>query len=346
LWGGQIAAERNRRAGGENWTVRKQRPDSQDLLALARREGHPISASTLGSWRQRGLLPTPKRSGGGRSLFLYPRGTDQQLRRLLHWRTRAGRLNLVAIALWVEGFPLGVGTVRDALLEFIAGWSAAVETILAKQPADESAPDAFARTLSRQRSRAPVPRLSRMRLVERERAYAYLVAVMLGLEGEAKGRSEDLPHVQRLFGLRRGHGGGLAERFPLDDLQGLGRLLLPNHAKPVIARASRAEMELVRRAVAVFVEWMPRLGPEMLADEPVKALDVLTLVREFAEPPAEVLALLIVVWLSWMQSKGPSEAELGAYIEALAPGAVESEFVAMLSTGGLSDALRGVEESG
>lgn len=324
--------------------VQEGRPDSHDLLALARREGHSISAATLGSWRQRGLLPTPKRSRGGRSLFLYPRGTDQQMRRLLSWRARAGRLYLVAIALWVEGFPLGVGAVRGALLEFTADWTAAVGAILAKQSATESAPDMFARTLSRQRSRAPIPRLSRMRLVERERAYAYLVAVMLGLEAEAKGRSEDLPHVQRLFGLRRGHDGGLAERFPLDDLEGLGRLLLQDSAKPVIARASRAELELVRRAVAALVEWMPRLGPAMLADEPVKGLDVLTLIREFTEPPAEVLAFLTVVWLSSLQSKGASDAELSAHIEALAPDAVESEFTAMLLGGGLSGALKGVAE--
>ncbi len=134
----------------------------------------------------------------GRSLFLYPRGTDRQLRRLLDWRARTGRLHLVAIALWVEGFPLRVGVVRRALHEFTSGWAASVEAMLAEQPADESAPDALARTLSRQRSRAPIPRLSRMRLVERERAYAYLVAVMLGFEAEAKARSEDLPHVQRL----------------------------------------------------------------------------------------------------------------------------------------------------
>lgn len=308
------------------------RPDSHDLLALARREGQPISIATLASWRQRGLLPPPCRSRGARSLYLYPPGTDKQLRRLLYWRARTGRLYLIAITLWIEGFPVRPKVVRGALLEFTQCWGASVEAILAAQPADVAAPEAIARILSRQRSRAPIPRLSRMRLADRERAYAYLVAVMLGLEDDAKSRSQDLPHVQRLFGLRRGHSGGLANRFPLDDQDGLGQLLLPSNAKPVITRASRAELELVRRATVALVAWLPRLGPAMLADQPVKALDVITLIREFlADPPAEIPAFLTVVWLSSVQAKEPTETELQAHIEALAPDAVEAEFASILA---------------
>jgi hypothetical protein len=170
-----------------------------------------------------------------------------------------------------------------------------------------------------------------MRQADRERAYGYLMAVMLGLEEEAASRSQDLPHVQRLFGFRRGHDGGLADQFPLDELEGLGRELLPSSAKPVLARASGAELELVRRVVAMVVNLLPRLGPEMLADEPVKALDLVTLIREFcAEPPAEVLAFLVVVWLSSLQAKNPNEAELRTHIEALSPAAVKAEISALL----------------
>jgi hypothetical protein len=99
----------------------------------------------------------------------------------------------------------------------------------------------------------------------------------------------------------------------------------------VLARASGAELELVRRGVATMVNWLPRLGPVMLADEPVKALDLVTLLREFcAEPPAELLALLAVVWLSSLQEKNPNEAELRTHIGALSPAAVEAEFSALL----------------
>lgn len=41
-------------------------------------------------------------------------------------------------------------------------------------PNVEASSEALARTLARQRSQAPIPRLSRMRLADRERAYAYL----------------------------------------------------------------------------------------------------------------------------------------------------------------------------
>jgi DNA-binding transcriptional MerR regulator len=309
--------------------MREGRPSTQDLLELAEREGHPVKAATLASWRRRGLLPHPRRAPGARSRYLYPQGTDHQLRRLLYWRARSERLYLIAVALWVEGFPIRQGVIRGALVEFTVDWGRSVEQILSAET--EVSSEVLARTLARQRSRAPIPRLSRMRQADRERAYGYLMAVMLGLEEEAASRSQDLPHVQRLFGFRRGHDGGLADQFPLDDLEGLGRELLPSSAKPVLARASGAELELVRRVVAMVVNLLPRLGPEMLADEPVKALDLVTLIREFcAEPPAEVLAFLVVVWLSSLQAKNPNEAELRTHIEALSPAAVEAEISVLL----------------
>lgn len=313
--------------------MREGRPSTQDLLEFAEHEGRSVKATTLASWRQRGLLPRPRRSPGARSSYLYPTGTGHQMRRLLYWRARSERLYLIAVALWVEGFPICRGVIRGALGEFTVDWGRGVEQIHAARAETESFPGALARTLARQRSRAPIPRLSRMRLADRERAYAYLIAVMLGLEEEAASRSQDLPHVQRLFGFRRGHDGGLADQFPVGDLEGLGRQLLPSSAKLVLARASSAELELVRRGVATMMNWLPRLGPEMLADEPVKALDLVTLIREFcAEPPAEVLALLAVVWLSSLQAKSPNEAELRSHTEALSPAAVEAELSAFLSS--------------
>jgi hypothetical protein len=309
----------------------EERPSTQGLLELAEREGRPVKAATLASWRRRGLLPHPRRSAGGRSRYLYPRGTDDQLRRLLYWRARSKRLYLIAVALWVEGFPIRVGVIRDALVEFTVDWGKGVEQILSAQSEAEASSEALARTLARQRSQAPIPRLSRMRQADRERAYSYLMAVMLGLEEEAASRSQDLPHVQRLFGFRRGHDGGLADQFPLDDLEGLGRELLPASAKLVLARASGAEMELVRRGVAMIMNWLPQMGPVLLADEPVKALDLITLIREFfAEPPAEVLALLAIYWLSSLQAKDPDETELRTHIEALSPAAVEVELAELL----------------
>lgn len=305
-------------------------PSTQDLLELAEGEGQPVKASTLASWRRRGLLPHPRRSPGARSRYLYPQGTGNQLRRLLYWRARSKRLYLIAVALWVEGFPIRRDVIRGALVEFTVNWGKGVEQILFAQANVEASSEALARTLARQRSRAPIPRLSRMRQADRERAYAYLTAVMLGLEEQAAGRSHDLPHVQRLFGFRRGHDGGLADQFPLDDLEGLGRQLLPSSAKPILARASGAELELVRRGIAMMVNWLPRLGSVLLADEPVKALDLVTLMREFCiEPPAEVLAFLAVVWLSPLQAKNLSEAELRAHIETLSPAAVEAELSAL-----------------
>ncbi len=143
-------------------------PTSAGLLAVAEAIDRPISGATLSHWRRRGLLPNVRRSRGGRSVFVHPVGTDQQLRRLLYWRERSDRLAFCAVALWVEGF------------------------------------------------------------------------------------------LERLLGLRRGHGGGIADEFSLKEADGFGTRLRKPAARSIIIRATNVELEFARRLIGMTVEWLPR----------------------------------------------------------------------------------------
>lgn len=307
-------------------------PTSAELLDLAEAIGHPISGATLSHWRRRGLLPKTRRKRGGRSASVHPIGTDQQLRRLLYWRERSPRLAPCGVALWVEGFPIRSSVVRGALLEFVVTWAQEAEETLPVGSEPGAAIDAMAAELARRRSKAPVPRLSRMRLAERERAYGYILSVMLGAEEEAIGRIGDLTHVQRLFGLRRGHGGGLAGEFDLSVVDGFGSRVRAPAIRQTIVKARAVELEYVRRVVHLNVNWMARLVEALFAEEAVKALDIRTLAREWlAEPPAESMALMAIDFLATLDERAPDEADLRTAIQALSPSAVAEEFDSMLA---------------
>jgi hypothetical protein len=97
--------------------------DTQALMAMAKAAQIPVTARQLELWRYRGLLPRPVRQPGGRAVWLYPPGTEQQLLRLLHWRERTPSLEHVRLGLWIEGFPIDLAGVRGALLTFVDAWT-------------------------------------------------------------------------------------------------------------------------------------------------------------------------------------------------------------------------------
>jgi hypothetical protein len=307
-------------------------PTSAGLLAVAEAINHPISGATLSHWRRRGLLPKVRRARGGRSVFVHPVGTDQQLRQLLYWRERSDRLAYCAVALWVEGFPIQASVVRGAVLESAAVWQEGVEEALGAGSAADQTIDALAGEMARKRSNAPIPHLSRMRLVDRERAYGYLFAVMFGLDEQMNARSGDLKHLERLLGLRRGHGGGIADEFSLKEADGFGTRLRKPAARSIIIRATNVELEFARRLIGMTVEWLPRLAEALFADQAVKSLDLAALAQNWlADPPAEVMALMAVDILVTLDERQPTVADLRTAVGSLSPSAVTEEFNSMLA---------------
>jgi hypothetical protein len=311
-----------------------ERPDTAALIAVAAEARHTVKARSLELWRYRGLLPRPERQPGARALWLYPAGTERQLLRLLHWRERTRSHDQILVALWVEGFEVEPDRVREALGRFVAQWSAMIEVESAgsEGEGEREVVDRLARQLARMRSKAALPRTARMRLAEREAACGYMVATMLGMDEEVRRREADLPHLERMLGMRSGHDGGLSTTLGLRVEGGEVAPLLPSAGKvrEATAVASAAELELVRRIVGISVVLLPLALPLLLADQPAKAAHLVDVARElFADPPPAAFSFVVVVFLTLLHAKEPTLEELERHLGALEPSNVANELRAL-----------------
>jgi hypothetical protein len=307
-----------------------ERPDTAALIAVAAEAGRAVSARSLELWRYRGLLPRPERQPGVRALWLYPGGTERQLLRLLHWRERTRSHDQILVALWAEGFEIESNLVREALGRFVDQWSAMIEVESAGSEGETETEvvDRLARQLAGMRGKAALPRTARMRLAEREAACGYMVATMLGMEEEVRRREADLPHLERMLGMRSGHGGGLSATLGLRDKGGEVGPLLPSReqVRKAIAEASAAELELARRIVGVSVVLLPMALPLLFADQPTKAAHLVGIARElFADPPPAAFSFIVVVFLALLHAKEPALEELEVHLGALEPSNVANE---------------------
>jgi DNA-binding transcriptional MerR regulator len=312
--------------------------DSAAMIDIAAAHDHKVTPRSLELWRYRGLLPRPERQASGRAVWLYPAGTERQLLRLLYWRGRTRNLDEVLLALWIEGFGIELDGVREALVRFVERWEAMIEAEVAgtSKRDEEALVDTLARKFARMRGAASLPRLSRMRSKDRERACGYLVAAMFGMEDELTKREGDLPHLERLLGFRRGHDGGLSPMLGLKDAKGqIARLPTPGEAREPVRTAQPIELEFARRVIQVFLFVLPAALPTLFADQAVKAVDVVNFARQsFTEPPPGLFPFLLTVFLVSLRGKEPEMGELREPLGALEPNVVRRELAKILPAAG------------
>jgi hypothetical protein len=319
--------------------------DSTSLIVLAAAHGHRITARSLELWRYRGLLPRPVRQPKGRAVWLYPAGSDRQLLRLLHWRARSRTLDAVRVALWVEGFPVELGDVRDSLRSLLNSFAGTVERELG-EPGDLSqAIDRRARSIASMRSRAPFPRVVRMTLTERSRAYGYALAIMSGDSDEIERRSADSMLLERMLGLRSGHTDGLAELSPLHNgVIALVPVLSLSDAQTTIAEATEEQYELIRRLARATLLWVPLLVPLIETTIGAKAVPLTSAARDmFRDPPAEVHAVIATSMLVSLTTKAPGQPEIERLLSQMTPGAVDREMLSLITDNARQRGLRALD---
>lgn len=308
--------------------------DAGALIDAAARDGHQVTNRMLQRWRNQGLLPRGHRGPGGCAVWLYPGGSDYQLRRLLHWRSRSRHHRGVLIALWIEGFPIELAKVRAALPHFIDEWEEMRRReVMRTGGGDETIAVAeLGAEMARRRSTAPVPHRARMSLVERERAYAYMAASVFGNEEELRRRDLDVSALERLLGLRTGHDGGLSRELGLRNEDGAAdRLPTPAQARAAVAAAHDDELELARRGVWVFVNLVPRAVKELLAEEGSKAVDLIDVIDHLVgDPSADSLALLVPTLLVSLRSRDATIEETREHLAALAPAQIGPDLAALV----------------
>ncbi|HEV7529032.1 MAG TPA: MerR family transcriptional regulator [Solirubrobacteraceae bacterium] len=289
-----------------------------------------VSPRTLEHWRKRGLLPSPTRQPRGRAVWHYPPDSEHQLQRVLHWRTRTRSLELIAIALWIEGFQLSTGRARSALQEV----AHAIASELPPQQDLHAFIETMAYKVAGARGKRGLPRVARMKSEERVRACAYLLAVVLDAEDEVNAREGDTVLVERMFGLRSGQGGGLAAHEPfIDALHGLRPLMAPPKLLAALDWAGDEHLEVARAAAGLIGAWMPVIGPELVADQGTRGKPFRQALAGLPDPGPEIYAQLALQTLLALHEKQPPTAEITEMSEALQSSNTSVQMLAMLAPG-------------
>jgi hypothetical protein len=308
--------------------------DARGLIALAAEHGYPVSARSLELWRYRGLLPRGEQPTG-RAAWVYPSVSGGQLLRLLHWRGKTRSLDLILIALWIEGFQIDIANARVSLRAFIDSWEQEMTRELDGAGDVSSAIEALARKFAGKRGKAALPRIVRMTSDERIRACAYALAFAFNDEEEIARRRADAALFERMLGLRSGRGGGLATAIPLDeDTLRLAGLRPPGELRAMLDSATDDEFEFVRRLLHAIVVWLPLLIPQFIQHYGEKAQPVGDLMYKlFTDLPAEHYAFAATGVLASLNAKGHAADELRRQLSTVAPAAINLDLLATLESG-------------
>lgn len=318
--------------------------DGSGLIAAAAQHGHQVTPRSLELWRYRGLLPRPQRRPGGRAVWLYPPGTDRQMLRLLYWRERSKKLDETRVALWVEGFPIELAGVRKALSAVVDEIAGAVRRDLGSADDLSSTIDLLAHRLAGMRSRAPIPRVVRMRRDERARGYGYMLALASGDATEIEKRAADAVFLEWMFGLRSGRGPGLAELSPLsDEIVRLIPRLSVERVQAVLASARDRDYEFIRLLARPLLLWLPMLFKVMRASLGARGVALVDAAQEMlGDPPAAVHEAIVIGMLLSLHAKVPDQEHLDELVRELSASRIDAEMLKLVPASMRRDALLGL----
>ena len=96
-----------------------------DISRAAHNHGFAVSDAQLHRWRSRGLIPRSKVRGLGRgrgTTSFYPKGTSEQVVALCSLLEENRRVDLAALALFFQGFPVSTELLREVLMGAADRW--------------------------------------------------------------------------------------------------------------------------------------------------------------------------------------------------------------------------------
>jgi hypothetical protein len=308
-------------------------PDSPALLAAASAAGHPVTGRMLAALRAQRLVPRPRRAGyqGKAPVWLYPAGADRQLVALLQYRAQTRDPDLLRVLLWLDGFSIPTGDVRQALVGHLRQMSEAIEQAISAEagqlgldPTDEAARaravSSLAGTMAAKRGTSALPRHGRTPARDRAEAVELLVR-SLGLGEDVEGTPDQGEAVERVLGVSPGRrrspvsgqpwlAGPAEEIFDAAGIVSMPRLL------EAVVDAPDAELEAARQSVIALIRILPlaaRMMDVLSGRDNTVGLKGL---EQVAERPEAVLWLLPAVVS--MTRAGMSE-NIGVITEALQP---------------------------
>jgi DNA-binding transcriptional MerR regulator len=181
-----------------------------ELLAAA--SDSAITARTLEYWRNQGLLPKAERTGqdGKRPQWTYMPQAADQLRALLRFRAKTRNPDILRAALWFEGYPMDLDRVRASmgavLREFLHDFQKEIARRREQSRGQISQWDAIeqlGRVIARKRGQRSLPRVSRQKQQDRDKAIALSLGLALGDLAATQRLDEEAPLAERMLGLDR-----------------------------------------------------------------------------------------------------------------------------------------------
>ncbi len=268
----------------------------------------------------------------GRAAWLYPPVSNSQLLRLLHWREKTRSLDLILIALWIEGLKIDITDARASLRAFVDAWEREMTRELDGAGDVSTAIEVLARKFAGKRGKAALPRIARMTMDERIRACAYALAFAFNDEDEIARRKGDAVLLERMLGFRTGRGGGLAAAMPLDeDTLRLAGLRPPGQLRAMLDSATDDEFEFVRRLLHAAVVWIPLVIPQFIEQYGEKAKPVGELTRSmFEDLRPEYHAFAATGMLASLHAKGHPADELRRQLATATPAAITIDLLGTL----------------
>lgn len=307
-------------------------PERADLIRAAARAGFTIGARMIETFRgAQGLIPRPHPAGyrGRTPVWRYPPGTDRQLVALLRWRQHTKDPDLLRVLLWLDGFPIPVSAVRQALARQLQVMTNTIEQAIGQQelrldldPADSAADvraiDALARTAASRRGATAIPRRGRVTADDRARAVSMMLRMFLGQAIE--GTAAEAATMERVIGIApKGRRNAIGDSEPwltgsAGDLFGLASsIALPNLVKAV-ADATSADLTAARQTVISLVRYLPilvRLIAALSGDGNYTGLEGISQIDQHPE------AVLILVPIVLTMLQAGRSADLDSVTSAL-----------------------------
>lgn len=268
-------------------------PTIDELVELARAAGKPdASRRTIRHWVSQGLVSPPGREGRE---WRYPLRAIGEVDAVTRWRERGATLDEVRFVVFIE---TGAGedfAVRFAR-EFLEAWDQSISAASADAKSNPALIEEEAAKVARMRSRSPLPhRVRGVSFDQRELAIAFVMNEMLGLPRDDDAAAEGQVQLERIFGMRSGHGG--ADR-DLSDVGVKPDDMFPHPADLLrtLDRATPERIEFARRGVDAALNWMPALQVTLASELGVAATPIVDIASEWAEKMTpHVYALMFAI---------------------------------------------------
>jgi len=259
--------------------------DSRALIRIAVAAGYQLSPRLLETLRTQGLLPRPQRTAqhGRTPVWTYPPGAERQLLSLLAWREQTKDPDVLRVLLWLDGFPIALALVREALAtgvqQVLTLFQQAIAEAASSQQRDakedggganDEAVSRIAAVLAAKRGARSLPRHSRVSATERARSVELLLRTFaLGQRVDATPHDADT--IERVLGVgRRGRrdtvdGSGPWLVGPPETLFDTVEVLSLPAALQAVRAATDAELETARGVAMAVLRYLPLMARMMAA---------------------------------------------------------------------------------